>query len=170
MSLDDLDRRILYQASSGLPLVAQPFRAVAERVGCAEAEVVDRLARLRREGYIKRLGLVVRHRELGYRANAMVVWDVPDERVDEVGARLAARAEVALCYRRPRRPPAWPYNLFCMIYGTERAGVLATLASLVRSEDLGDLPHEVLFSRRAYKQTGGRYVAERYGEAGVGRP
>jgi siroheme decarboxylase len=107
---------------------------------------------------IRRFGLVVRHHELGYRANAMTVWDVPDERVPGVAARLIELPFVTLCYRRPRRPPAWPYNLFCMIHGKDRGLVEAEVEEATRTAGLAGLPRAVLFSRRRFKQRGARYV------------
>jgi DNA-binding Lrp family transcriptional regulator len=76
---------------------------------------------------------VVRHHELGYRANAMVVWDAPDEKVERIGRRLGDIDCVTLCYQRPRRLPDWPYNLFCMVHGQDRDDVLACIARLVEA-------------------------------------
>ncbi len=155
--LDERDRALVRAVQGGLPLVPRPYAAVAAAAGMSEAEVISRLRRLAERGVIRRLGVVVRHRELGYTANAMVVWDVPDDRVAELGRCLAAYPFVTLCYRRPRRPPAWPYNLFCMIHGRSREGVLAQVDQLVRECGLDALPRAVLFSRRRFKQRGAWY-------------
>jgi hypothetical protein len=90
----------------------------------------------------------------------MVVWDVPDARVGAAGRTLAALTFVTLCYRRPRRPPAWPYNLFCMIHGLDRATVEALVSQASAAAGLEDLPKAVLFSRRRFKQRGARYAPE----------
>ncbi len=156
---DPRDLALIQAVQGGLPLVPRPYAAVGERVGLSEGEVRERLRRLLERGDIRRLGVVVRHRALGYRHNAMVVWDVPDGRVAELGRLLGAQAFVTLCYRRPRRPPAWPYNLFCMIHGRDRDEVLANLADRVRCLGLQDIPHRVLFSRRCFKQCGARYLS-----------
>lgn len=158
MNLCDTDQRIVAALQAGLAPVERPFEALAVHAGCSEAEVLERIAALRERGVIRRLGLVVRHRKLGYTANAMVVWDIDDAEVDAVALRLAGSDDVALCYRRPRRPPRWRYNLFCMLYGRTRDDVLARLQGLVERHALGDIPREVLFSTRCFKQTGGRYV------------
>ncbi|ROR29522.1 AsnC family transcriptional regulator [Inmirania thermothiophila] len=163
-ALDPRDRALLGAIQDGLPLVARPYRAVGERLGMDESEVILRLARLLRSGVIRRLGLVVRHHELGYRANAMVVWDVPDEEVDAAGARLAAEPAVHLCYRR-RRHPRWPYNLYCMVHGRDREAVLAEIEAVTRRAGLAGRPRRVLFSRRRFKQRGARYVFEEPGHA-----
>jgi len=104
------------------------------------------------------VGVVLRHRELGYTANAMAVWDVPDAEVSAAGMRLARRPEVTLCYRRARRAPQWPYNLYCMIHGRSRMEVSAQLAALNGEEGLARTAQAVLFSRRAFKQRGARYA------------
>ena len=95
------------------------------------------------------------------RANAMVVWDVPDETVARFGRQLAAAEGITLCYRRARRRPVWPYNLYCMIHGTERRQVAARIEALNRDLGLAAFPHAVLFSRTRFKQTGARYSAKR---------
>lgn len=157
MTLDAADRRLLAAIEDGLPLIPQPYVAIGAAIGLSEDEVVERLHRLQDSGTIKRLGLVVRHHELGYRANAMVVWDVADDRADAVGAALARIEFVTLCYRRPRRPPEWPYNLFCMIHGRDRDQVLQQIEALRSIEGLAGAPSAVLFSRRRFKQRGALY-------------
>ena len=106
---------------------------------------------------IKRFGVVVRHHELGYQANAMTVWNIPDEMVSELGPCMGQFEFVTLCYRRPRRLPQWPYNLFTMIHGQDRNDVLVNIQTLVTSCGLEDIEHEVLFSTRRFKQRGAIY-------------
>ena len=150
-------RELLACIECGLPLVSAPYAEVARRLGVDEAIVIDELRKLVDGGVIKRMGIVVRHQELGYRANAMVVWDVPDERVDDCGQRLAALPFVTLSYRRPRRLPRWPYNLYCMIHGKSRGEVVSQIALANQRAGLAGLPRAVLFSRRRFKQRGARY-------------
>lgn len=112
MWVSETDRELLAEIEGGLPLVRDPYAEIGRRIGLSEADVIDRLRALVDRGVIKRFGLVVRHRELGYLANAMVVWDVPDDLVQTIGQRAGTYPFVTLCYRRPRRLPRWPYNLF----------------------------------------------------------
>lgn len=156
MGIDGIDRRLLAALEPGLPLVSRPFASLGARVGLGEEEVIARLRRLVAEGVVKRFGVVVHHRALGYRANAMVVWNIPDDRVGEIGRTLAALPFVTLCYRRPRRP-GWPYNLFCMIHGKDRGTVLGQIARANEAAGIGALPQAVLFSTRAFRQRGARY-------------
>lgn len=163
--------RLLRALQDGLVCAPRPFRELAERAqwrkpwdeGCRdpwdEEGVLATLGQWLDEGVIKRFGAVVRHHELGYQANAMCVWDVPDALVGALGRALATRPGVSLCYRRCRAMPHWPYNLFCMLHGRDRDEVLARRAALAEALDLDVWPHDVLFSGRRYKQQGARYLS-----------
>jgi siroheme decarboxylase len=153
----NLTQSIIHAMQDGLALTPRPFARIAEQLGTSEERVLETVRDLQARGIIKRFGVVVRHHELGFRANAMVVWDVPDERVQAVADRLCSDRAVTLCYRRPRRPPKWPYNLFCMIHGRDRPSVLDTLAALRCAAGIESLAYCVLFSRRRFKQRGARY-------------
>ena len=164
MRVTDIDRHILAGIENGLPLIPRPYEDMAARLGISEEGLIARLRALIDEGVIKRLGLIVRHHELGYAANAMVVWDVPDEAVSAIGRSMSQLPFVTLCYRRERRPPTWPYNLFCMIHGRDRQTVLGQIAELRVALDLEEVPYDVLFSLRRFKQRAARYRATRASE------
>lgn len=155
---DSIKVRLRNAIQDGLPLTPRPFLTLAENLGTTETTVIDLIQELKDQGLIKRMGLVVRHRSLGYDANAMVVWDVPDCRVDELGNRFREFEYVTLCYRRPRQEPDWPYNLFCMIHGRDRETVLSQIDAIVDRLSLHHIDREVLFSTHCFKQSGGRYV------------
>jgi DNA-binding Lrp family transcriptional regulator len=157
--VDEAERPLIAALQEGFPLVQEPFAALARAAGIRPGELTRAIGRWLEQGVARRIGVVVRHRRLGYEANAMVVWDVPDAAASRIGAAIAAEDYVTLCYRRPRRLPAWPYNLFCMIHGRERAAVLRQIALLRGKPGLADLPCEVLFSPRCFKQRGARYAA-----------
>jgi DNA-binding Lrp family transcriptional regulator len=154
------DMDLIGAIQEGLPLVSRPYAVIGESIGMSEQEVMDRLEALRASGVIKRMGIIVRHRELGYRANAMVVWDVADEQVAELGHQFSQFDFVTLCYQRPRRLPEWPYNLFCMIHGQDHRAVHANIQRLIDECGVKNIPHAVLFSRRRFKQRGAIYVHE----------
>lgn len=162
--IDDTDRQLLAAVQPGLPLSARPFAELGARLGIDEQDVIARLARLKDAGVIKRFGVVVRHHEVGYGANAMVVWDVPDDQVRALGRCLAEFDFITLCYQRPRRLPRWRYNLYCMIHGRNRDEVLAHLEWMVNHCGLQSLSHQVLFSRRRFKQRGAAYFPEPAGD------
>ena len=162
--VDDFDRRLLAAIEDGLPLLPRPYLAVATELETTEQAVIERLERLLQAGIIRRFGIVIRHRRLGFRANAMVVWNVADELVERAGKLLAREPGVTLCYERTRRPPRWPYNLFCMIHGRERQAVearIAELATLLKRKLGQDIEHVPLFSRHCFKQTGARFSTQR---------
>jgi siroheme decarboxylase len=154
MQTDDLDRRLIIATQGGLPLVPRPYDALAEQLGMAPAEVQTRLAAMLESGLIRRIGAVPNHYALGYRHNGMTVWDVADERVDELGETVGALPFVTHCYRRPRHLPDWPYNLFAMVHCKSRVEAeqrVAEIAALLGSACRG---HDVLYSSRILKKTG----------------
>ena len=155
---DRAEQRIVAALERGLPLGPGPFAEIAERAGLpradGEARVLRQLDAWLRDGIVKRFGVIVRHRPLGFVANAMAVWDVPDADVDAAGRALAGAAGVTLAYRRARALPAWPYNLFCMVHGRERGAVESALDAIGVRLGLDRHPHARLFSRVAFKQRG----------------
>lgn len=157
---DERDRALMLATQEGLPLAVRPYHALAERLGWMPEEVFARLARLHAVGVIRRIAAAPNHYALGYVANGMSVWDVDDERVDELGQWLAAQGEVSHCYRRPRALPLWRYNLFAMFHARERAEVeraVAVAAVRLAACFPGAVrAHEVLFSSRILKKTGVR--------------
>jgi len=161
------ERRLLAALQSGLDLVPRPYARLATKVGMSEDAVLAMLGRWQEEGLIARFGVVVRHRQLGFAANAMVVWDIPDDRVRAVGTKLAGEPAVTLCYRRQRHQPEWRYNLFCMVHGRHRLDVAGEIGALRDRCGLHAYPSAVLFSRRCFKQRGARYFddieADAYG-------
>ena len=150
----ETDRRLIRLLRRGLPLSDKPYAGIARAAGMSEAGVIQRIKTWLAEGRMKRFGVIVRHHELGYRANAMIVWDIPDGEVREVAGIMRQQPFVTLCYRRPRRLPMWPYNLFCMIHGRDRGTVLNQLEAMIAANGWAHFPREVLFSRRCFRQRG----------------
>jgi len=148
------EKRLIAALQPGLPLVPYPYGEIAEKVGAGETAVLTQLAAWLDEGCIKRFGVVVRHHELGYTANAMVVFDVPDAEVAAVGQRLAREPGVTLCYRRQRCLPHWRANLYCMVHGRSRADVEPIVERLC---GIAGYRCDTLFSLRRFKQCGARY-------------
>lgn len=152
------ERELIAELQKGLPLDSHPYAVIAENINSSEAEVINYIKLMREKGDIKRFGMVVRHRKLGYKSNAMVVWDIPDERVNELGKCFGQFDFVTLSYRRPRHLPDWPYNLFCMIHGQDREDVINNLQFMIGKCDVEGVKHELLFSSRCFKQRGALYV------------
>ncbi|WP_068116813.1 siroheme decarboxylase subunit beta [Tropicimonas marinistellae] len=148
------DREILQALTAGMPIVARPYRQIGALLARSEREVIARVAALTHAGIISRLGVIVRHRALGWSSNAMVVWDIPEERIESAGPALAAFPGVTLCYERRPEPVLWPYRLYCMIHAKSRSRAMDVLAGAAELPDLRDAPRRVLFSSRCFKQTG----------------
>ncbi|MFA7428705.1 MAG: AsnC family protein [Rhodospirillaceae bacterium] len=154
---DPRDLALIAALRDGLPLCATPYRALGAGLGMSEGEVLGRLRALCDSGVIRRFGAVVRHHEAGYAANAMIVFAPAEATIPALGKALADEDAVTLCYRRAPSLPDWPYTLYCMIHGRSREVVLAEIDAIVARHGLADVPRQVLFSRRRFKQTAGRY-------------
>ncbi|MEW5954337.1 MAG: AsnC family transcriptional regulator [Bacillota bacterium] len=152
--LNEKDKQIIRELQDFLPLVNRPFKVIAARVGLTEEELLERIKVFLEQGIIRRFGAAVRHQDLGFTANAMVVWDIPEDRVDSVGRRLAAFPEVSHCYHRPRQP-GWPYSLFTVLHGgsaEECAQIAAEMAA-----EAGNPQYRLIFSTRELKKSSMKY-------------
>ena len=158
LQLEPAESKLLAALESGLEIVPRPWARLAPRAGMTEHEALEVVERWLELGLAKRFGVIVRHRELGYTANARVVWDLPDESARIQGERLAREAGVTLCYLRPRRLPDWRYNLFCMVHGRERGEVERLVADMAGRLGLDSVPRALLFSTHCFKQCGARYA------------
>jgi len=154
--IDAVDRRIIVATQGGLPLVPRPYHAVAEQLGLDAAEVMARMRRMLDRGMIRRIAAVPNHYALGYRANGMSVWDVADDAVADLGPKVGALAFVTHCYRRPRRLPLWPYNLFAMVHAATRDEVGARVAEIAALLGKAVRAHDILYSSGILKKTGMR--------------
>ncbi|NKX67959.1 Lrp/AsnC family transcriptional regulator (plasmid) [Labrenzia sp. 5N] len=152
--LQEGDDDLLQALTTGLPIIQRPYLRIAEHLGRTEEDVLERIGRLLDAGIISRFGVIVRHRALGWRANAMVVWDIEPERIASAGPALAAHPGVTLCYERRPVAGVWPYRLYCMIHGRSRSQALDVLIQASRLPEVAGVRHDVLFSTRCFKQTG----------------
>jgi DNA-binding Lrp family transcriptional regulator len=155
-NLEEIDLNIMRATQSGLPLTAQPYQTIAEQLGVTADEVIARMRRMQELGVIRRIGAVPNHYKLGYRFNGMTVWNVPDDKIDELGQKIGRLDFVSHCYHRPRHLPLWPYNLFAMVHGRTQEDVdrqIGQIAEILGADNLGS---EVLYSTRILKKTGFR--------------
>lgn len=153
-AIDTTDRRLIQTTQEGLPRVSRPYHAIAEQLGISAEEVMARLQSMLDSGVIRRVGAVPNHYALGYKSNGMSVWDVPEARIRELGQKIGALDFVSHCYHRPRHLPDWPYNLFAMVHGRDRAEVEAKVARIAALLGEADRGHAVLYSTRILKKTG----------------
>ncbi len=159
--MDAIDRQIITATQGGLPLTAKPYHQVAEQLGLVPEEVIQRCQRMLEAGIIRRVALVPNHYKLGYTANGMSVWNIPDTVVRAMGVKIGALSFVSHCYRRPRHLPDWPYNFFVMVHGRNRAEVETKVDRLAAVLGPYDLEHDILYSTRILKKTGFRLHHQR---------
>jgi len=154
--LTEVEKNIIREIQGDIPLYL-PFETIADKLGIEVEELLEKIQKMKVQGTIRRFGAIVRHRNLGFRANAMGVWVVPDNRAEEVGIKMAAFPQVSHCYQRPVRP-GWPYNLFTMIHG-KSAGECEKTAKLI-SEKTGIKDYCLLYSTRELKKASMKYFTE----------
>lgn len=151
--MDDNDTQLLKSIQDGIPITPRPFKEIADRLGLSEEQVIARIGQLHQDGVIRRFGASVGHRAIGFTANAMCTWNVPDNRVEDVGAIMAGFSEVTHCYERPRRN-GWPYNLFTMVHAYTRDECRKVAKQISSATGIED--YNILFSEKEFKKTGVR--------------
>ena len=157
--IDATDRRLIAATQGGLPLTPEPYAEVANWLGLSEDEVIARLSAMQADGVVRRIALAPNHYALGLTANGMSVWDVEDDMAEELGEQVGALSFVSHCYLRPRALPEWPYNLFAMIHGHDRAEVEAKRQEIERLLGKACRASDILYSTRILKKTGLRLTA-----------
>ena len=151
--LDTTDRLIIEATQKGLPVTQEPYAAIANKLGLSAHLVMQRMQRMLDTGVIRRIGAVPNHYALGYKANGMSVWDVPDEKIDQLGNIIGKLDFVSHCYHRPRQLPEWPYNLFAMVHGRDRESTEAKVKEIAGILGKDNRGHDVLYSSRILKKT-----------------
>ncbi len=152
--MDDLDRKIITATQAGLPLVKEPYQAIAQQLNIEPQLLKQRMQAMLDNGQIRRIGAVPNHYKLGYKANAMSVWNVPDNKISELGQQLGALNYVSHCYERPRFLPEWPYNLFAMLHGKSKEEVAEKVQLIVTLLGGHCAGYELLYSTKILKKTG----------------
>ncbi len=152
--LRPLDIEVIRALQEDLPVVSAPYAPMAERVGVPEPEFLGAAVQLKTQGYMRRMAAVLRHREAGFRANAMGVWVVPEDRSDEVGRIMGTFAAVSHCYLRPTYPD-WPYNVFTMVHGQTPADCQGVVDAMARATGIPE--YALLYSTKEYKKTRLKY-------------
>ena len=157
VEIEELDRKIIRLLQGEFPLVAEPYKVLAEEIGITEEALLARIETMREEKKIRKMGAVLRHREVGFSSNCLCVWNVPDERVDEVGGRMAEHPRVSHCYDR-NRTPDWPYNLYTMIHGYSREECEVIAAELAATAGIEE--RCMLYTKKEWKKASMRYFME----------
>jgi siroheme decarboxylase len=153
-NISEEDKAAIRALQEDIPLTPRPFDLWGKGVGLSYEELIERAHDLRRRKIMRRFSAVLYHRKAGFRANAMGVWNVPEERIEEVGNAFAHYQAVSHCYQRPTYED-WPYSVFSMVHGRsveECEAVLDAMAAEVGVDD-----RLSLYSTREYKKTRVRY-------------
>lgn len=155
--VDEQDKVLIRVLQGDLPGTFTPFADIAKELAWEEGTVLDRTQKLLEVGLIRRFGSVLRHQRAGYTANAMGVWLVPEEKVEEIGKVMATFHEVSHCYQRPTFWD-WPYNLFTMIHGRSVKECQEVMERISQATGIQD--HDMLFSQRELKKSSMQYFME----------
>ena len=159
--LSDLEVAAIRVVQDDLPLVERPFAAYGELIGCDEDTVLKLLASFKERKLMRRFAAVMNHRSAGFKANAMGVWAVPEDELDEIGPQMAGFALVSHCYRRPTYDD-WPYSVFTMVHGKNAKDCETTIAAI--RDETGVDEYALLWSIKEYKKTRVRYFTDDWSE------
>ncbi|MDV0445329.1 hypothetical protein MmiAt1_09030 [Methanimicrococcus sp. At1] len=151
--MDETDEKLIRLIQDGIEFTHAPFAKAAGELGISEDEVVSRLKKLVEEKKIRRFGASIGHIALGFTANGMGVWDIPADRIEEVGKKMASFDEVSHCYQRPRSAE-WPYNMYTMIHGRSQEECKAAAEKI--SKAVGITDYKLVFSEKELKKKGVR--------------
>jgi DNA-binding Lrp family transcriptional regulator len=155
--LTDRDKDFIRGLQKDLEIIPEPFKQLAENLGITTHELFAKAKEYEQIGVMRRFAAILRHRDAGFSANGMVVWNVPEENIDEIGYKLASFPQVSHCYQRPTYPD-WQFNLFSMIHA--RSIQSAEKIAYEMSEAIRIKGYKVLFSSREFKKERVKYFEE----------
>jgi DNA-binding Lrp family transcriptional regulator len=155
--LTEMEKKIVRELQTGLSLESRPFLAIAEKLGITEVQLIDKVKNFMDRGIIRRFGATLRHQDIGFVANAMVVWKVEPGRIVEIGQRLADFPEVTHCYNR-KSLPDWPYTIFTMVHGRTEENCREIARRM--SQAVGVSDYQVIFSSKELKKNSMEYFTE----------
>lgn len=155
--LTDIEKKVISLLQTDIPVVERPYLVMAEKIGLTEEQFLSVLKGLDDRGMIRRFGATLKHQKSGFKANAMVAWKVPEERVEQVGALMAGFDEITHCYRR-NPAPGWEYNLYTMVHASDPAQCYAIVEKI--SQTVGEDNYSLLFSKKELKKTSMKYFED----------
>lgn len=148
------DKAVIGLISRDIPLVAEPFKEMALKLGIKEGELLGWIKAKKISGFLRKFSAVINHKKIGYRYNAMAVWNIPNKFINEAGNLMSAFSEVSHCYQRSKAPD-WEYNLYCMVHGKTKEGCLSVVRDIRKKTACKD--YKVLFSSREFKKSAAEY-------------
>jgi len=151
------EKNYIRELQKDLEVVERPFLKSAQKLGITEEQLLEKVKQYENIGVMRRFAAILRHREVGFTANGMIVWKVPDERIEEVGAKLGAFPQISHCYQRPVYPD-WPYSVFSMVHCKSIADAEDMAKQIQKQVNVQD--YKILFSSREFKKTRVEYFVE----------
>lgn len=155
--ITDLEKKVIALLQTDIPVVQRPFRQMAEKIGITEEQFLDVLTSLNDRDIIRRFGATLKHQKSGFKANAMVAWNVDETKVEQVGTAMVEFDEITHCYRR-NPAPGWPYNLYTMVHAGTEPECLALVEKIAAT--VGESNYTLLFSRKELKKTSMKYFQD----------
>src|SRR5471030_1038211 len=152
-----LDKKIIRMLQEDIPLVSEPYKQMSEELGITEELLLEKIQEFIELGIIRRYGSALFHRKIGFQANAMVVWKINEDRIEEVGKKMATFDKVTHCYERPTAED-WNYNLFTMIHGKTKEECEEIINEI--SNSIVEKNYKVLYSIEELKKNSMRYFLE----------
>lgn len=152
--MDLLDKAIIFKLQEDLPLVPQPYKHIACELGICEEELLGRLKKLKEEGILRRIGAILHHRTVGFKANAMVAWNISECRIKEVTDMMVTFPEVSHCYQRMALPN-WNYNIYTMIHSKSFKQCDSIILHIAERININE--YEVLYSTKELKKSSMKY-------------
>ncbi len=160
VELTELEKKIIASLQGTIPITQRPYLEISRKLGIEEEIYLSTLQSLCDRGIIRRFGATLRHQKSGFSANAMGAWQVDEDRIDEVGKKMASFREVTHCYRR-NPADGWPYNLYTMIHGADEEACREIARKMAEKAQVEN--YTLLFSRKELKKTSMQYF-NKHGE------
>lgn len=154
---------IIKALQEGIAICEEPFNEAAQKAGVSAERLIEQIRIWREEGVIRRFGAVIRHQRAGFSANAMVVWDVPDDCVETFAQTAALRREISHCYQRPRFD-GFPYNIYTMIHGRKKEDCERVAEEI--SKKTGIANFRLLYTTAEHKKVSPLYFLHTQGREG----
>jgi siroheme decarboxylase len=151
------EKNYIRELQKDLDIIERPFLKSAQKLGITEEQLLEKVKQYEEIGVMRRFAAILRHREVGFTANGMIVWKVPDERIEEVGEKLGSFPQISHCYQRPVYPD-WPYSVFSMVHCKSIADAEEMAKQIQKQVDVND--YKILFSSREFKKTRVEYFVE----------
>ena len=157
--INDEDKNIIKVTQNDIPLVSEPFKVLAEEIGISEEKLLEKLNLYKEAGIMRRFAAILFHRKAGFKANGMTVWKVPEEKVEEIGYKLASYKSVSHCYKRTTNEK-WQYNIFAMMHGKTKEEIEELVKDI--SKEIGINDYKILYSTREFKKQRIKYFSEEF--------